>query len=101
MGQCYCSSHIVQLNGKDKGEVKCRIGLRPWDTFGCWYNNNYLISSDHEWLAHTVSTNKLWMNKVDYSMDADPALACMRQLYRTHNAGGSTAKNLMVVPLPR
>ena len=92
---------------------------RPYDTYGCWYNNMYVISSDHEWLNHTVSCNKFWINRVisssypliislsDYliflssissnrlivsssdlvlqvnlSLDSDPRLACMRQLYR-------------------
>ena len=37
---------------------------RPYDTYGCWYNNTYVISSDHEWLNHTVSCNKFWINRV-------------------------------------
>ena len=37
---------------------------RPYDTYGCWYNNAYLVSSDHEWLNHTVSCNKFWINRV-------------------------------------
>ena len=85
---------------------------------GCWYNNSYLISSDHEWLAHQISVNKFWINKViynhiynlysvsmytiytkvDYSMDSDPSLACMRQLYRLYNCSGSAIRDITVVP---
>ena len=38
---------------------------------------------------------------MDLSLDSDPSLACMRQLYRTHNSGGSSVRNITVVPLPR
>ena len=83
---------------------------------GCWYNNSYLISSDHEWLAHQISVNKFWINKVistiisvfvsiytkvDYSMDSDPSLACMRQLYRLYNCSGSAIRDITVVPLSK
>ena len=89
---------------------------RPFETVGCWYNNSYLISSDHEWLAHQISVNKFWINKVistiisvfvsiytkvDYSMDSDPSLACMRQLYRLYNCSGSAIRDITVVPLSK
>ena len=71
---------------------------RPYDIYGCWYNNSYVISSEHEWLNHTISCNKFWINKVDLTLDSDPGLACMRQLYRTHNAGGCTVRQVLVGP---
>ena len=87
---------VLRCRGEEEeevGEVTSRISLRPHHTVGCWYNNTYLVSSDHEWLAHTVSTNKFWMNKVDYSMDSDPSLACMRQLYKLYNCSGSFVRS--------
>ena len=45
-------------------EMISLILSRPYDTYGCWYNNAYLVSSDHEWLNHTVSCNKFWINRV-------------------------------------
>ena len=87
---------VLRCRGEEEevGEVTSRISLRPHQTVGCWYNNTYLVSSDHEWLAHLVSTNKFWMNKVDYSMDSDPSLACMRQLYKLYNCSGSLVRSL-------
>ena len=38
--------------------------FRPFDSLGCWYNNNYVISSEHDWLTRGISVNKLWINKV-------------------------------------
>ena len=86
---------VVRCRGEEEevGEVTSRISLRPHQTVGCWYNNTYLVSSDHDWLAHLVSTNKFWMNKVDYSMDSDPSLACMRQLYKLYNCSGSFVRS--------
>ena len=42
---------VVECSGDDVGYIRSRISLKPHDTVGCWYNNSYLISSDHEWLA--------------------------------------------------
>ena len=78
-----------------------KTNFRPFDTIGCWYNNSYLVSSDHEWLAHLISSNKFWINKVDYSLDSDPSLACMRQLYRMYNCAGSAVRDVTVVPVCR
>ena len=60
-----------------------------------------MVSSDHEWLAHLISSNKFWINKVDYSLDSDPSLACMRQLYRMYNCAGSAVRDITVVPISR
>jgi hypothetical protein len=38
--------------------------FRPHDTVGCWYNNYFVISAEHEWLAHGISVSKFWINKV-------------------------------------
>ena len=92
---------VVRCRGEEMGDVTSRISLKPHETGGCWYNNSYLISSDHEWLAHLISTNKFWMNKVDYSLDSDPSLACMRQLYRLYNCAGSAVRDITVVNVPR
>jgi len=90
---------VYHCKGEEAGDVRSRISLKPYDTVGCWYNNSYLISSDHEWLAHFISCNKFWINKVDYTMDSDPSLACMRQLYKIYNCGGSCVKDISVVPV--
>ena len=92
---------VLRCGGEELGDVTSRISLKPHETVGCWYNNSYLVSSDHEWLAHLVSVNKFWMNKVDYSLDSDPSLACMRQLYRLYNCAGSIIRDIKVVNLPR
>jgi len=90
---------VYECKGEDAGDVRSRISLKPYDTVGCWYNNSYLVSSDHEWLAHFISSNKFWINKVDYTMDSDPSLASMRQLYRLYNCGGSCVRDISVVPV--
>ena len=44
-----------------------------------------------------MATPSSWMNKVDYSMDSDPSLACMRQLYKLYNCSGSAIRDIKVV----
>ena len=106
--------------GEEEGEVRSRITIRPHQTVGCWYNSSYLISSDHDWLNSTVSTNKFWINKVhncllkssitlmviwivlvqvDLRLDSDPGLACMRQLYRFYNSGAGWVREVAVCPV--
>ena len=49
---------------KKKFRICSRISNKPSDSVGCWFGNKYVISSDFKWLAHLVSSSKLWMNKV-------------------------------------
>ena len=50
----------------DDFELQCRIQNKPYDIFGTWFNNEYVISGELHWLSHTnaVSESKLWLNKV-------------------------------------
>ena len=38
---------------------------------------------------------------MDYSLDSDPSLACMRQLYRLYNCSGSAVRDISVVPVSK
>lgn len=40
-------------------QLQCRVLNKPYDIFGTWYNDQYLLSGDLHWLAHLVSQNIL------------------------------------------
>ncbi|XP_023323512.1 F-box/WD repeat-containing protein 5 isoform X2 [Eurytemora carolleeae] len=92
---------IISMLEPDLGQIKSRINIRPFDSLGCWYNNNYVISSEHDWLTRGISVNKLWINKVNFADECEPSLACMRQLYRMYNCAGSSLRNITVCSVPR
>lgn len=37
--------------------LKCRIVNRPYDIFGTWFTDRYLLSGDLHWLQHLISTS--------------------------------------------
>ncbi len=43
---------------------------KPYDIFGTWFNNNYLLSGNHHWLDQSTSCSVLWLNKVKISSPA-------------------------------
>ena len=58
-----CLDRMIQL-GVGTAITLLSPLFRPHDTVGCWYSNNFVISSEHDWLTHGISSNKLWINKV-------------------------------------
>ena len=111
---------------KKKFRICSRISNKPSDSVGCWFGNKYVISSDFKWLAHLVSSSKLWMNKVqsgffspkfrsmafcnpkreispqvDVSLECanDYTLACMRALYNFYNSHGNAVRFMLVAEL--
>ena len=79
-----------------------KITLLLNDSVGCWFGNKYVISSEFKWLAHMVSSSRLWLNKVDTSESAnDYTLACMRALYNFYNSHGNVVRNLLVADIKR
>lgn len=45
-------SNTLALSGDF--ELQCRVLNKPYDIFGTWYNDQYLLSGDLHWLAHLV-----------------------------------------------
>ena len=60
------NGEIMVFTLKGRLKICARISNKPWDAFGCWYGNKYVISSEFKWLAHMVSTTMLLINKVSY-----------------------------------
>lgn len=76
-------------------ELQCRMANKPYDIFGTWYNDRYLLSGDLYWLAHLVSTSILWLNKASQESSSEH-VAIMDQLFRFYNRNASSIRAIMV-----
>lgn len=65
-------------------QLQCRVANKPYDIFGTWYSEHYLLSGNLHWLAHLVSTSVLWLNKANQE-SASEHVPIMTQLFRYVN----------------
>lgn len=79
--------------------LRCRVLNRPYDIFGTWFSDQYLISGDLHWLAHLVSTSVLWLNKANQEVDSEH-VPIMNQLYKFYNRNASSVRAIMMAKCP-
>ena len=62
------------------------------------YGNKYILSSEFKWLAHMISSSRLWTNRVDLSEgdQNDYTLSCMRPLFNFYNRAGNATRHMIV-----
>lgn len=75
--------------------MQCRVVNKPYDIFGTWYSDHYLLSGDLHWLAHLVSSSVLWLNKASQETSSEH-VPIMNQLYRFYNCNASSIRAVMV-----
>ncbi|XP_017033067.1 F-box/WD repeat-containing protein 5 [Drosophila kikkawai] len=85
--------------GATESHLRCRVVNRPYDIFGTWFSDQYLISGDLHWLAHLVSTSVLWLNKANQEIDSEH-VPIMSQLYKFYNRNASSVRAIMVARCP-
>lgn len=76
-------------------DLQCRIVNKPYDIFGTWYSERYLLSGDVYWLAHLVSSSVLWLNKANQE-SASEHVPIMSQLYKFYNGNAASIRAIMV-----
>ena len=66
------------------------------------YGNKFIISSEFKWLAHMISTSRLWTNKVDLAEgdQNDYTLSCMRPLFNFYNRSGNATRHMLIAECP-
>ncbi|BFF93438.1 F-box/WD repeat-containing protein 5 [Drosophila madeirensis] len=85
--------------GATESHLRCRVVNRPYDIFGTWFSDQYLISGDLHWLAHLVSTSVLWLNKANQEIDSEH-VPIMSQLYKFYNRNASSVRAIVVARCP-
>ncbi|XP_011881100.1 PREDICTED: F-box/WD repeat-containing protein 5 isoform X1 [Vollenhovia emeryi] len=76
-------------------DLQCRVVNKPYDIFGTWYSERYLLSGNLHWLAHLVSTSVVWLNKANQE-SASEHVPIMSQLFRFYNGNASSIRAIMV-----
>lgn len=77
-------------------QLQCRVANKPYDIFGTWYSEHYLLSGNLHWLAHLVSTSVLWLNKANQE-SASEHVPIMTQLFRYANLNVVYLLTLIIV----
>ncbi|XP_013115247.1 F-box/WD repeat-containing protein 5 isoform X2 [Stomoxys calcitrans] len=90
---------VVFTVGGDYSHLRCRVRNRPYDIFGTWFSDQYLISGELHWLAHLVSTSVLWLNKANQEVDSEH-VPIMNQLYKFYNRNASSVRAIMMAKCP-
>ncbi|KAM7353826.1 F-box and WD repeat domain containing 5 isoform 1-T2 [Cochliomyia hominivorax] len=90
---------VFTVGEKDGSHLRCRVLNRPYDIFGTWFSDQYLISGDLHWLAHLVSTSVLWLNKANQEVDSEH-VPIMNQLYKFYNRNASSVRAIMMAKCP-
>lgn len=75
--------------------IQCRMSNKPYDFFGTWYNDNYLLSGDLRWLAHLVSTSIVWLNRASQEADSE-FTSIMNRMFRFYNRSASSIRSITV-----
>ncbi|KAK6622573.1 hypothetical protein RUM43_008415 [Polyplax serrata] len=89
------SGEIAVFSLQEGFNLQCRVVNKPYDIFGTWYSDHYLLSGDLHWLAHLVSSSVLWLNKASQETSSEH-VPIMSQLYRFYNCNASSVRAIMV-----
>ncbi|XP_076171918.1 F-box and WD repeat domain containing 5 isoform X2 [Ptiloglossa arizonensis] len=76
-------------------DLQCRVVNKPYDIFGTWYSEHYLLSGNLCWLAQLVTTSLLWLNKANQESSSEH-IPIMTQLFRFYNGNASSIRAIMV-----
>nr|CAD7593404.1 unnamed protein product [Timema genevievae] len=103
-GTPHSTSGEIAVFGLQEGfPLQCRVMNKPYDIFGTWFSDEYLLSGDLHWLAHFVSTSIVWLNKASQETSSEH-VPIMNLLYRFYNSNASSIRAVMVTnclaPMP-
>lgn len=93
------SGEIAVFSLDDDLRLKCRIVNRPYDIFGTWYTDQYLLSGDLHWLQHLISSSVIWINKASQEINSEN-VPIMNKLFRFYNRNASSVRSIMVAECP-
>ncbi|XP_054154211.1 F-box/WD repeat-containing protein 5-like [Oppia nitens] len=90
------SGEIAVFNlGADNFQLQCRVLNKPYDVFGTWYTNDYLISSRLHFLGNLVSCSALWLNKACQETESERK-PIIKRLFKFYNKNASSVRSVLV-----
>ncbi|XP_036320698.1 F-box/WD repeat-containing protein 5 isoform X1 [Rhagoletis pomonella] len=90
---------VFTVDRRDESRLRCRVVNRPYDIFGTWFGDQYLISGALHWLGHLLSFSELWLNKANQEVDSEH-VPIMNRLYKFYNRNASSVRAIMVAKCP-
>ncbi|GAB6021956.1 hypothetical protein CHUAL_006117 [Chamberlinius hualienensis] len=89
------SGEIAVFSLKDEMILQSRVQNRPYDIFGTWYNDSYLISGNVKHFNRDISSSILWLNSA-YQEIENENKSVLKELYKFYNKNASTVRTVMV-----
>lgn len=89
------SGEIAVFNINDNFQLQCRVLNKPYDIFGTWYTNDYLISGRLHFLGHLVSCSALWLNKAWQEIESERK-PIIKRMFKFYNKNASSIRTIMV-----
>lgn len=75
--------------------MQCRVANKPYDIFGTWYSDQYLLSGDLHWLGHLVSASYLRLSKASQETDSEHT-PITQSMFRFYNRNASSIRSIIV-----
>ncbi|KAL1491654.1 hypothetical protein ABEB36_012218 [Hypothenemus hampei] len=94
-GTTHSTSGEIAVFNLDGFYLQCRVVNKPYDIFGTWYSDQYLLSGDLVWLAHLVSSSHLWLNRASQEVDSE-LIPITHGLFRFYNRNASSVRAIMI-----
>ncbi|XP_014675719.1 PREDICTED: F-box/WD repeat-containing protein 5-like [Priapulus caudatus] len=90
---------VFSVADGDDFELQCRVINRPYDIFGAWFNDEYLLSGNLHWLGHVASCSALWLNRASQAPESEWECV-VKRLYKFFNVNASSIRTIMVATPP-
>ncbi|XP_035230118.1 F-box/WD repeat-containing protein 5-like [Stegodyphus dumicola] len=93
----YIKAHHARLccNLTRNFTLQCRVLNKPYDIFGTWYTDDYLLSGRLHFLGHLVSCSALWLNKAWQESESEKK-PIIKRLFKFYNRKASSIRTITV-----
>uniref|UniRef100_A0A3Q3VVE8 F-box domain-containing protein n=1 Tax=Mola mola TaxID=94237 RepID=A0A3Q3VVE8_MOLML len=95
LGPHHSSSGEIAVISLENYTLLSRVRNKPYDVFGCWLNENHLISGNLHWIGNMTSCSVLWLNKAFQDVESEN-VNVVKRLFKIQNVNASTIRTVMV-----
>lgn len=89
------SGEIAVFNLKEGFMLQCRVLNKPYDIFGTWYTDHYLLSGKLHFLGHMLSCSAVWLNKAWQECESEKK-RIVKPLFKFFNRNASSVRTILV-----
>ncbi|XP_060603612.1 uncharacterized protein LOC132756525 isoform X2 [Ruditapes philippinarum] len=94
-GSLSTSGEIAVFSLEGEFIMQSRVMNKPYDVFGTWYNDFYLLSGNLHWTGHLNSCSAIWLNKAYQETTSEEESVVMR-LFKFSNINASSIRTIMI-----